>query len=750
MDGKYLCAYMKQSFFFLVLLCLLYGCSSVNNVIVNGRSDYKIYVSDSASRPEQVAAVELQEYLFRITGFRLPVTHEWNAQDKYVCVGFRDAPQSLLPDINPQEFGNEEYIIRSDGQHLLIAGGQPRGTLYGVIGYLSDHLGCRWYTKDVVKIPERKIIPLPNRDDRQQPAFEYREAWYNEAYQPAWAMHNRLNPSIVPVPDSLGGSYISYPFVHTFYNMVSPEKYFRQHPEYFSEVNGKRVGRDAQLCLTNPEVVNIATQTVLRWIREHPEASIFAVDQNDGMGYCECKACKALDDAEGSHAGTLLHFVNQVAAHVAREYPNVKLQTLAYAYTEVPPKTLRPADNVTIRLCHYNYCSAHKIGGCNDHKPFVERLEQWRAIARRITVWDYFTDFNRYLMPFPNFEPVKHDVKFYADHQVKGLFAQGSNMPSEGGSEFSTLRAWVFAQLMWNPDQDAQALIDEFVNEVYGAAAPYIQEYIRLLHDQVKPDSVYFSIWSEPGEVNFLGAETISKADSLFALAQQVAKADDRLSKRIELAYLPVLYTKLYFHAMGESAYLSNEQAAEAVARFRRIVNENKITRIAEGEDYGNVEAFLAGAEISQHFYTDWWVIGPFDNENGKGLVTVFPPEKSADLSAVIKGKNGADLKWKQLDRRESGYIDFLKIFDPSENVVAYARKTVVADSAGMVKFGVGSNDGVRVWVNGRLVLDRQVARRARVNEDQISVPLRKGENDILVKVDQLKRGWGFYFSEIQ
>ncbi len=719
-------------------------------MILNGQSDYKIFVSGTASRPEKHAAEELQQYLFRITGCNLPVTHEVNLQDKYIYVGFSEAPASLLANINPQEFGNEAYIIRSDGQHLLIAGGQPRGTLYGVIGYLSDHLGCRWYTKDVMKIPERKRIPLPDKDDRQQPAFEYREAWYNEAYNATWAMHNRLNPSMQPVPDSLGGSYISYPFVHTFYNMVSPEKYFGQHPEYFSEVNGKRAGKDAQLCLTNPEVAKIASATVLSWIREHPEASIFAVDQNDGMGYCECAGCKALDDAEGSHAGTLLHFVNQVAGAVAKAYPNVKLQTLAYAYTEIPPRTLRPADNVTIRLCHYNYCSAHKIGGCNDHNPFIERLDQWRAIASRITVWDYFTDFNRYLMPFPNFEAMKHDVKFYADRGVKGLFAQGSNMPSQGGSEFSTLRAWVFAQLMWNPQQDAQALINEFVKNVYGEASGYINAYIQMLHDQVKPDSVYFSIWSEPGEVNYLNPETIRKADSLFALARQVAKEDEQLLKRVDLAYLPVLFTKLYFHTIGGSAYVSREEAPEVLAQFKRITGENNITRIAEGDEYGNMDKFIQGAELSQQFYTGWWVIGPFDNENLKGLVTVFAPEKGFDTARTVTGKNGLNVQWKRYSDHTSGYIDFTKIFDPSENVVAYARRTVVTDSAKNVQFGIGSNDGVRVWVNGILVLDRQLARRAQVNEDRITVPLRKGENDILVKVDQLKRGWGFYFTEIQ
>lgn len=742
---------MKYLFFVFVIASLfsLQSCGSSNILIADGRSDFKIFVSDSASLTEKFAARELGHYLYEITGYKIPVTHQRDSQQRYIFVGFYEVPESLLSGIEPSAFGKEEYIIRSNSQHLLIAGGEPRGTLYGVIGYLSDHLGCRWYTKEVVKIPERKIIPLPNRDDRQQPAFEYREAWYHEAYDSEWALHNRLNPGMVPVPDSMGGSYISYPFVHSFYQLVSPEKYFKQHPEYFSEVNGKRVGMDAQLCLTNPSVVKIATETVMRWIKEHPEAAIFAVDQNDGYGYCECRECKALDEAEGSHSGTLIHFVNQIAAKVAAVYPDVKLQTLAYAYTEVPPKTIRPADNITIRLCHYNYCSAHKIGGCDSHKPFIERLELWRAVASRITVWDYFTDYNHYLLPFPNFEPVKNDVKFYADHQVKGLFAQGSNMQSEGGSEFSTLRAWVFAQLMWNPDQDGQMLIDEFVKEVYGKASVYISEYIRLLHDQVKPDSVYFSIYADPEEVNYLSVNTVAKADSLFALALQASENDEPLLKRIELAYLPVIYTKLLYYINGGTAYISREEAPKALKWFKRIINEHKITSIAEGPGHGDLAKFISKAELNQEFFTDWWIIGPFDNENGKGLITAFSPERDFNLEKSVTGKNGVELKWEKFNNPASGYIDFTKIFRPSENVVAYARRTIYADHSRQVQFGIGSNDGVRVWINGKLVLDRQLGRRAQVNDDIITVPLKEGENDILIKVDQLKRGWGFYFTEI-
>jgi hypothetical protein len=737
--------------FLSVITAFLLGCSSGSKLVSDGKSDYKIFVSKKASKPEWRAAAELQKYIQKISSAALPVVSEAKPGEKLIYVGFQEAPESILKDLKTSDFVNEEYIIRSDGEQLLIAGGGARGTLYGVMGYLSDHLGCRWYTKEVTKIPVQKTIALGNIEDRQKPVMEARQISYREAYNVEWSLHNRINSNMMP--DSLGSGNIAYPFVHTFYALVSPEKYGKTHPEYFSEVDGKRLIKETnmggQLCLTNPEVVKIATATVFEWIKTHPEASVYTVDQNDGEGYCTCKNCKELDDREGSHSGTLINFVNQIADAVAKEYPKVTLQTLAYAYTEIPPKTLKPADNVTIRLCHYDYCSAHKLGDCDDHKRYIERLDQWSKIAKRITIWDYYTNFERYLLPFPNFETMKHDPKFYADRHAIGLFPEGNNVDSDGGGEFSELRAWVFSQLLWNPERDGQKLIDEFVENVFGEASPYISQYIKLLHDQVKPDSVYFSIWEDPEDVNYLSSKTMHTADSLFTLAKNTAKNDTELYNRVELAYLPVLYTQLYFYSIGGSAYLSREQVPTALATFEKIIKKKRITSLGVvALPPASVENFIKSVKSKDKYLTDWWVIGPFENEERKGFSTVYPPEQRFDSTQTYSGK-GSKVRWTRYNNAESGYIDFARLFTPSKNVVSYAYRTITLAEAKTVKLGIGSNDGVRVWINGKLVLDRLVSRPATPNEDQISVSMKKGENTILVKVDQLGNKWGFYLTEM-
>lgn len=733
------------------MTCLTLMCLTASAQLVDqGLSDYQIYSSSAATETEQYAAQQLQDYLERISGCKLSIVHDANADAKLIYVGFHEVPLAVLGDLKSESFGKEEYIIKSDDGSVLIAGGQPRGTLYGVIGLLRDHLGCRWYTRDVTKIPKSTTLDIGDFTDRQAPAFEYREPYYREFYDTDLAIHNRINPSGARIPDGKGGSYTVFPFVHTFNRLVPVEKYFEKHPEYFSLVDGKRQNKHfgAQLCLTNPEVVQIATESVLRWIEEHPEADVFSVDQNDGYGYCECETCAALDKAEGSQSGTVLHFVNQIADVVAEKHPQVKLQTLAYVYSEVPPKTIKPRPNVTIRMCHYDYCEAHAIGQCDDHLPFVERLEAWSKITDSISIWDYYTDFRHYLIPFPNFESMIHHPRFYAEHNCTGLFAQGNNVQRHGGGEFSALRAWVFAQLMWDPYQDGHALIDEFVENVYGPAAPFIREYIKLAHEGVQPQEIRFSIFADPAQLAYLTPEFISQAEVLFRKAEAAAQGDSALLKRVELAHLPIHYTRLYFFKIGGRAHLSVNEMPTVLAEFNRILAEHEIKQLREGGGEQAIADFVNQVEEIPSFITDWWIIGPFGNSDRMGFDTAYPPETEIELTKQYTNKQQQILKWTHYKNELTGYIDFAKLLNPSEEGVAYATRNFEVPQDTKMKVGLGSNDGVKVWLNGELLLDKKSSRVAEPDQEILTLPLKRGKNTVLVKIDQIGGGWGFYFSQ--
>ncbi len=733
----------------LAILLWATGLCASAQLVENGQSDYVIYSSPAATETEQFAARELQKYIAQISDCELPIVQNTAGHAKVIYVGFEDVPPAVLGDLTPASFGPEEYIIQRAGNALLIAGGVPRGTLYGVVGLLRDHFGCRWYTPTFSKIPKQPTLRVDGLPDRQSPAFAYREPWYREAYDTEFAVHNRLNPSIVPIPENKGGSFIIYPFAHTFNNLVPVDRYFEEHPEYFSLVDGERQGKHtgAQLCLTNPEVVRIATDNVLNWIAEHPEVNVFSVDQNDGYGYCECESCAALDAAEESHAGTILHFVNQIADVVAERHPDVRLQTFAYVYSEAPPKTIRPRPNVTVRLCHYEYCQAHAIGQCDDHLLFVERLEGWSKITDSITIWDYFTDFRHYLVPYPNFESVVNHPRFYADRNCIGLFAQGNNVRAHGGGEFSSLRAWVFAQLMWDPYQDGWSLINEYVENVYGPAAPYIAEYIRTAHDAVKPKEMKFSIFSPPYQMDFLTPEFLERAEDLFRKAEAACQGDAALLKRVQLAHLPIHYTRLYFFTIGGTAYLDPSEMPVVLEAFARIVEEHEITQLSEQGDKDEIAEFIQSAANAPAYVTDWRIMGPFENPDRSGFDKVYAPEREFDVDMTCTGINGQKLRWTGTENGRIGYVDLTKLMPGIEEGVAYAYREFEADADTEMIVELGSNDGIKLWLNGDLLLTSKASRTARPGDETVSLALKKGTNSVLLKIDQLGGGWGFYFS---
>src|SRR5207253_1484283 len=201
-----------------------------------------------------------------------------------------------------------------------------------------------------------------------------------------------------------------------------------------------------QLCLTNPKLRDFMVTRVKEWLRESPDAQIISVTQNDWAGWCECDDCKARDETEESHSGTMLAFVNYIAEKIEPEFPNVAVDTFAYQYTRKPPKTLRPRPNVIVRLCSIE-CNFREPLDHPSNAAFAEDIKKWAQICQRLYIWDYVTDFKNYILPRPNWFTLGPNIRFFATNQVRGVFEEGAY--GGYGGEMSELRAWVLAQLLW-------------------------------------------------------------------------------------------------------------------------------------------------------------------------------------------------------------------------------------------------------------------------------------------------------------
>lgn len=546
----------------------------------DGRTDYRIAVAADAIEPERHAAAELASFLKQVTGADFPIVAP-------VAVG--DGPVIALG--HDGSLGPDGFIIETRGQNLALTGGRPRGVLYAVYTFLEDHVGCRWYSSKVSRIPQKKTLTVKPIHDRQAPALEYREPFAFDSYDADWAVRNKSNGHATRLDDKRGGKIIYKGFVHTFYPLVPPEQYFATHPEYFSEIKGKRTHDHAQLCLTNPDVVDIVTQRVLAQLKDAPPQTIVSVSQNDWHGQCHCAKCKAIEDEEGSPSGPLLRFVNQVAERVEKVRPDAAIDTLAYQYTRKPPRLVKPRPNVIVRLCSIECSFSHPLGGSEQNRKFAEDIEGWSKICRRLYIWDYVTDFAHYVQPHPNLRVLQPNIQFFVANGVKGIFEQGSYQ-SPGG-ELQELRAWLLAKLLWNPRTNVNALMNDFLAGYYGPAAPFIRRYIDLMHDEVARTKHELKCYS-PVTAPFLSAANITKADALFASAEKAVAKDAALLHRVRVARLPVYYVMMQREKAWKRSGAKWQPSLSGAAlrdRFFQIAAAEKMTKINEGRSMDDFRA---------------------------------------------------------------------------------------------------------------------------------------------------------------
>ena len=540
----------------------------------------------NAAPAEQFAAGELTNYLRQITGATFPIfsSPETNRSGGIVIVGPGEWAARYFPEVTLSNLGPEEFVMRTKGNYLLLAGGRPRGTLYAIEHFLQEQCGVRWWTPWATNVPRHASLKTSDLQVHETPAFEYREPFWTPAFDPLWKVRNGANGEHSPIPADMGGCIKYKGFAHTFYQLVPPDKYFAAHPEWFSLINGKRTHDHAQLCLSNPELRDFVVSRVKDWLRESPDCQIVSLTQNDCFGACQCPACKAIDDAEGTPAGSMIAFVNYVAEKIAPEFPNVAVDTFAYQYTRHPPKTLHPRPNVIVRLCSIE-CNFRAPLDDPSNAAFLTDLQGWSKICQRLYVWDYVTDFANYLLPHPNWFVLGPNLRLLEKYHVKGVFEEGAY--GGPGAEMAELRSWVLAQLLWNPHQDDHALIQEFLEGYYGqAAARPIRRYLDLMQDASK--GFYLACYTRPN-APFRSFKVLAQAERLWQQAEKAAVHDPEKLARVRLAHLPV-----------RLAFLRDWKKLRSECQQQNAKWPLSASRKAVADEFGKVCAGIPGKDWTQ------------------------------------------------------------------------------------------------------------------------------------------------------
>ena len=630
-------------------------------LVQDSKSVYKIVRAESASSHDIMAAETLQNYLKQISGAYLPIVTDATAESPY---------EILIGKARESDSGQNSGLLE-DGFRIqtfadkIAFRGIGKGTLYSVYNFLEKYLNCRKYSSTFKLIPQSSTISLPEIDVTENPQMEIRSLHYFDAENDQeyldWHKLQRIDDKW-----GLWG--------HTFFKLVPPAKYFKEHPEYFSLVNGKR--EPMQLCLTNPAVMQRVVEDLRLRVNDEPTMVYWSVSQNDDVGACECGNCSRLNEAHGGYQGSLLTFLNGIAA----QFPDKTISTLAYTFSRKPPVGIKPLPNVNILFSSVEVNRAKPVADDPRSEGFRKDFEDWQNLTSNIIVWDYVVQFSNYFSPFPNLHTLSPNLKYFRGKNLKGQFIQGS---VEIPGELAELRTFLLAKLLWNPEENTDALREEFLEAYYGPGSGPIKNYIDLIQERAEQTGQRMDIYDHPIVPfrTYLNQGMLREYLKLLEAAALLSKSDPQVFRRVEIASLPVRFaileqSRFYgiepggaFVLKGKRNWAVNREIKEFLDRFLDLVEKYNITQLNEN------------GKTRQQYKTDWdeyLAQGPplhkalnkpiklltqnDDDFKGKGEGTLVDGATgSPDGSYNWHGWYGKDLKV-QIDLEEEQKISMVKM----------------------------------------------------------------------------------------
>jgi len=692
---------MKELAFCIAALALGAAAANADLLLVReGKPAARVVaVGDDAAAPAQ----ELQLYIERMSGAKLDVVRPEQAPASgAVFVGaasdFASPPFSVK--LGPQAFARKLV----DG-NLYLVGADKEGTAYAVCDLLED-LGCRWFMPGEMGevVPRTATVVAKDCDIVESPAFESRQMWYAwGATSPAaaqrlaeWQRHNKVG-------------WLPFGHGHNFSGAVPPAQYFAQHPEYYALVNGKR--QPSQLCTTNPDVIRIATEAANRFFDEHPEYISYSLCADDNSDFCQCPNCRALDIEMDPHmtdkpnvTDRLMVFWNAVAEGVSKRHPGKRIAIYAYINHTLPPKREKVHPGVMPIVTTSVFCPIHSVAdqSCPPRQEMRDLLQRWTQMATHVYIYEYDPIPGYAELPCPLYGAHARSMKVYRELGIKGF-------------SFETHQSWattfpnyyMLARLMWNPDQNPDAILDDMCDRFFGAAAAPMRRYYRVLERGFSAASVHPG-WGYAALLEMWTPDIMR--DCRAALDEALALAKDAMvRKRVEMVDLGFQYLESY-RTMLSGPMQDYDAAAAAADRCMQLIDG----MFATNEDYivahdARACADGARADLKRYFPRS----AAFRQRNDviaalPGRWRFAPDPDNAGVRLGWAGREFDDSAWPEIGTDEQWY----KQLGREVTGYGWARTKVLVPQrfeGRRVMLWVGALDEQGwIYVNGRLALRRK------------------------------------------
>jgi len=484
--------------------------------------------------------MELRHYLERATGAN--VLSEEPAE---VDVVVRFAPDEGL--------AAEQFAIEARPGAVCLMGSTVQALYHAVYYFLEQAFGIRWLwpgpSGEVV--PRAESVSWPVGRIEQEPAFAWRHLGTGGA---CWERYDVdfATRAFARVPAEAQEAFVRWrrrmrtgglriADGHRWAQFCSPEQYGKSHPEYFALVNGARdtKPRDGkhgnQPCTTNPDVVALIADKVAAQFDARPELDAYSISINDGLGFCECERCRALDDwagagaheedavdratAEGPGVGKggraitdrIFRFANEIAERVSRRWPGKLLLIHVYSLFRTPPKRVSLHPSIIAQFCTPTPQQAFQ--------PFfeseIETLSRLGTYAQRIGMYDYLQAGKRGGLPIVLPHVIKQSIAAYHRAGARYYATQCGH-----GFAVGALNYYVLTRLLWDPETDVDAVMEDFCRAGFGQVAHIVRAYFDAFEERWR------NVFSRADAQSFTGER----------LAVELYPEDFRKARRTDLA----------------------------------------------------------------------------------------------------------------------------------------------------------------------------------------------------------------------
>ena len=506
----------------------------------------------SADMPEgQVTALNfLLEQIKTVYGAELPVITDEQTAEHEIVVGSANR-QSPAVVAARAEIKNDGYAIVVDGGDLYVTATTGRGVVYGMTDFMENYMGVRLYTQTFTAHHNTGAVALEEgHKDVYSPAFEARRTWIDNFYSdPLEVVFYLKNNSDGLKKAKVGDNTpVRANSNHTIDNLA-------------------KVDGEAQVpCLTDEAVYAQVLKSVCKKLDDNTEQNVIQVGQGDGGNPCQCERCAAIHAEYGTSNATWFLFLNRLADEVAALYPDrpVRLITYSYQYTHgVPGNGFTVSDHVIIDFCFDKACYNHAFNDpdCPKNVPVAAELKEWAKVCKADNLYVYEYAYNcgdKYLAD-PSLLVMWDNFQFFMECGATGILSEGI---TAGGGEFDHLRAYLRSHLVWNPhmtEEQYYTLMDEFMTDWYGDAAPILREYMSILYDGSRvsctdmytPMYTFFQTDEEAGSTS-VNQEIMSQCQALFDAAMAVETLTVEQRDRVEYTALHFMVVRYSYFPKGD------------------------------------------------------------------------------------------------------------------------------------------------------------------------------------------------------